>query len=137
LHFHLWSIKKFRKALVDAPIMFWIIQSRLKIEEDIGLELERDLELFFIKKNWSKLSLILFLCFLHCSFTPKAQRSFVALQFACPMTQNLLNLVKEWGKLSQKKIHLKFFKLLFFMIYSYLLWYCHMNSENYSNHNLQ
>jgi hypothetical protein len=77
-----------------------------KNEEDIGLELERDLELFFLK-IWSKLSLILFFCFLHCSFTSKAQRTFVALQFVCPMTQKLLNLVKEWGKLSQKIIHLK------------------------------
>jgi hypothetical protein len=37
-------------------------------------------------------------CFLHCSFTSKAPRTFVTLQFAGPMIQKLLNLVKEWGK---------------------------------------
>jgi hypothetical protein len=63
----------------------------------MGLELERDLELFF-QKNWSKLSLTLFLCFLRCSFTSDAERTFIALQFGGAMTQKLLNLVKEWQK---------------------------------------
>jgi hypothetical protein len=35
---------------------------------------------------------------LHCSFTSDAQRTFVALQFARPMTQKWLNLAKELGK---------------------------------------
>jgi hypothetical protein len=38
---------------------------------------------------------LLFLCFLCCSFTCDDQRTFVALQFAHPMTQKSLNLVKE------------------------------------------
>jgi hypothetical protein len=37
-------------------------------EDDMGLELEKGLQLFF-QKNKNKLSLILFLCFLGCSFT--------------------------------------------------------------------
>jgi len=90
----LYNTKKFCKALVDTPIRFLIIQNGLKIEEDIGLELERSLELFF-QKNWSKLSLILFPCFLHCSVIFVAQGTFVALQFAYPMTQKLLNLGLE------------------------------------------
>jgi hypothetical protein len=66
----------------------------IKYVEDMGLELERDLELFF-QKDGSKLSLTLFLCFLRCSFTSDAQRTFIALQFVGAMTQKLLNLVKE------------------------------------------
>jgi hypothetical protein len=34
----------------------------------------------------------------HCSFTFDAQRTFVALQLACPMKQKWLNLAKELGK---------------------------------------
>jgi hypothetical protein len=45
-----------------------------------------------------KLLFILFLCFLLCSFTFNTQSIFVTVQFAGPMTQKLLNLVKEWGK---------------------------------------
>jgi hypothetical protein len=52
----------------------------------------------FFQKNWSKLLLILFLCFLHCSSTSKTQRTFVTLQFVAPTTQKFFNLVKEWGK---------------------------------------
>ncbi len=33
--------------------------------------------------------------FLHCSFTSHTKRTFVALQFADPMTQKSFNLVKE------------------------------------------
>jgi hypothetical protein len=53
----------------------------------MGLELKRCLELFF-QKNWNKLSLIFLLCFLHCSFISNAQRTFLAFQFAHPITQN-------------------------------------------------
>ncbi len=42
-----------------------------------------------------KLLFILFLCFLLCSFTFNTQSIFVTVQFAGPMTQKLLNLVKE------------------------------------------
>jgi hypothetical protein len=60
----------------------------------VGLELERDLELFF-QKSRSKLSFVLPLCFLSYSFTSDSQRTFVTLQFAHPMTQKSLNLIKE------------------------------------------
>jgi len=63
----------------------------------MGLELERGLELFF-QKIWSKLSSIFFLCFLHCPFTSDFQRTCATLQFVHPITQQQLNLVKEWGK---------------------------------------
>jgi hypothetical protein len=43
----------------------------------------------------STLSLILFLCFLHCSFTSVTQKTFGALQFISPITQKSLNLVQE------------------------------------------
>jgi hypothetical protein len=59
------------------------------------LELERGLKLFF-QKNLSKLSLILFQCFLCCSFTFDIKFFFGTLQFVHPMTQ--LNLAKELGK---------------------------------------
>jgi hypothetical protein len=47
----------------------------------MGLELKKGLKLFF-QKNWSKLLLIFFLCFMHCSFildsfTSNVQRTFV------------------------------------------------------------
>jgi hypothetical protein len=53
------------------------------------LELERGLELFFSKKieaSYHSSSCVL------CSFTSNIQRTFVALQFVCPMTQKSLNL---------------------------------------------
>jgi hypothetical protein len=62
----------------------------------MGLKLEKGLELFFQKK-WKQISSLI-LSFLGFSFTFDAQRTFAALQFARPMTQKLLNLVKEWGK---------------------------------------
>jgi len=49
------------------------------------LELEKGVELLFSKKN--EVSLVLFLYFLQCSFTSDAQRTFVTLQFAHPMTE--------------------------------------------------
>jgi hypothetical protein len=58
------------------------------------LELKKGLELFF-QFFKGKLSLILLLCFLRCSFTSDVQRTFVTFQFAHPMTQKLLNLIKE------------------------------------------
>jgi len=61
------------------------------------LKLKWGIELFF-QKIWSKLSLILFLCLLRCSFTSETQRKFVTLQFAHPMTQKSLNLIKQWVK---------------------------------------
>ncbi len=51
----------------------------------MGLKLERSLELFF-QKNWYKLLIILFMCFLGCSFIYDVQITVVALQFPCPMT---------------------------------------------------
>jgi hypothetical protein len=48
---------------------------------------------------WNKISLLFFLCSLHCSFSYDGQRTFVAVQFECLMTQKLLNLVKEWGNI--------------------------------------
>ncbi len=63
-------------------------------EDNMRLELERGLELFFSKFS-SKLLVILSLCSLHCSFTSDAQRTFVTLQSAHPMTQKLFNLIKE------------------------------------------
>jgi hypothetical protein len=81
-----WNSKKFCKSLVDAPINFFLNSSKwTKNEKNMGLKLERGLELFF-QKNWSKLLIILFMCFLGCSFPSNAQRTIVALQFACPMT---------------------------------------------------
>ncbi len=66
--------------------------------EDMRLKLEKGLQLFF-QKFWSKLPLICFLYFLFCSFPSHTQIFFfVALQFAHPMIQKLLNLVKEWEK---------------------------------------
>jgi ABC-type Na+ efflux pump permease subunit len=61
------------------------------------LELEKGLKLLF-QKNWSKLLFIPFLCFLRSSFAFVAPRTFVALQFAHPMTQKSLYLAKELGK---------------------------------------
>jgi hypothetical protein len=67
------------------------------------LELERGFKLNFWK-NWNKLSLILCLHFLCCSFTSDAQGTFVRdLQFAQPMTQRLFDLVEEWEKNWRKK----------------------------------
>jgi hypothetical protein len=59
----------------------------------MGLELERGLKLRYLASK-----LMLFPCFLHCSFTSGAQRTFVALQFVHPLTQKLLNLAGELGK---------------------------------------
>jgi hypothetical protein len=64
----------------------------MQIGEDTELELEKGLEL----ENFeSKLSLFLLLHFLLCSFTCGTERTFVALQFACPTTQKTVNLIKE------------------------------------------
>jgi hypothetical protein len=82
-----------------APIKFLVAEDRLKMRKTQGWN-QRGvcLELFFQKK-FNKLPLILFLCVLCVSsFTSDAKRTFVALQFVCPITQNPLNLVKEWGK---------------------------------------
>ncbi len=69
-----------------------------KNEEDRRLELERVLDLFS-QKIWNELSLILFLCFLESLLLYfDAQRTFVAFQFAHPMTQKSLNLANESGK---------------------------------------
>ncbi len=89
MHLYLWNTEKLCKALVGTPIRFLITL--------LGLKLERDLVLLF-QKIWSKLSLILFLCFLGCSFIFEVERTFVGLQFVCPVTPKLLNLVKEWEK---------------------------------------
>jgi hypothetical protein len=61
------------------------------------LELERGLEQFF-QKIWSKLWLVLVLCFLCYSFTSDTQRTFVSLQVVHPMTQKSLNSIKVWLK---------------------------------------
>jgi hypothetical protein len=63
----------------------------------MGLEVEKGLELFF-QNNWKKLSFIIFFLFSLLILISKVQRTFVTLQFVCPMTQELFNLVKEWGK---------------------------------------
>jgi len=52
------------------------------------------LDLFF-QKNWNKPSLILFQCFMHCSFISITQITFIALLFACPTTQKLLNWLRN------------------------------------------
>jgi hypothetical protein len=49
------------------------------------LELERDLELFFFLKIEGNYLSSSFVC---CSFTSDTQRTFVALQFACSMTND-------------------------------------------------
>jgi len=60
------------------------------------LELERGPELFFQKFQTNyQLSVILFLCFVCCSFTSDSHRTFVALQFALRRTQQSLNLIKK------------------------------------------
>jgi hypothetical protein len=51
-----------------------------------GAETKAGYRAIFSKK-FKQLSLILFLCFLCCSFTSETQRKFVTLQFAHPMTQ--------------------------------------------------
>jgi hypothetical protein len=57
------------------------------------------LELFFQKEiNELYHSSFFLVCFMCCSFTCDTERTFVSLQFACPLTQNSFNLVKEWGK---------------------------------------
>ncbi len=52
----------------------------------------------------SFLSLNIFLCFLCCYFISDVQKPFAALQFAHPMRQKLLNLVKEWGKYGKHSV---------------------------------
>jgi len=65
------------------------------------LELEMSLELFF-QENWSKLSFILFLCFMCYSFIYDIETTFVAFQFVHQMTQKKsLSLVKEWGNMKK------------------------------------
>jgi hypothetical protein len=83
----------FSKALVGTPIKFLITQNGLKKEEDMGVEVERDQELFFrrIEANYHSSSSNVFFS----SFTTDTQRIFVILQFAHPMTQKSFNLVKE------------------------------------------
>ncbi len=66
----------------------------------MGLELEKGFQLFFFKFFEAKLLFILFLCFflfffLRCVLNSDAPRTFVILQFVCPTTKRLLNLVKE------------------------------------------
>ncbi len=97
MHLCLWNTKNFSKAS-SWHIHHVLNHSQLiKNEKDTGLELKSGLNFFFFKKNWSKLSLILFLCFLSCSFTSDIERTFVALQFAHAMTQKSPNSIKEWG----------------------------------------
>jgi hypothetical protein len=76
-------------------------KKKTKNKEDMWLELERGLELFF-QIFWNKLSFILFLCFLHCAFTSDFQRTFAILQFVHPITQQELNLVKGWEENIEK-----------------------------------
>jgi hypothetical protein len=90
----------FVKLKLVAPIKFLVAEDRLQNEEDIRGWNQRGvcLELFFQKK-FNKLPLILFLCVLCVApLHLMLKRTFVALQFVCPITQNPLNLVKEWGK---------------------------------------
>jgi hypothetical protein len=65
----------------------------------MGLKLERDIEISFFKKieaNYHSFSSCLF-CIVH--LTSNAQRTFVAFQFAHPLTQKSLNLVKGTRKI--------------------------------------
>jgi hypothetical protein len=96
LHLYLQNAKEFCKALVGTPIEFLIIQNRLKWGK-YGTRTKEGLEIFF-QFFWSKLSFIIFSCFMLSSFIFKVEFFFVALQFAYQMTQKSLNLVKEWGK---------------------------------------
>jgi hypothetical protein len=56
----------------------------------MSLELKRDRDksraIFLVKISKTKLSLIIFLVFLRCSFTSDTQRTFVILKFASPIT---------------------------------------------------
>jgi len=45
----IWNTKKFCKSPVGAPIQVLNHSKWIKIEEDMGLKLERNLELFFSK----------------------------------------------------------------------------------------
>jgi hypothetical protein len=48
--FDFWNKKRFCKSLVDTPIRFFNCSKQIKDEEDMVLELHRNLELFFPKK---------------------------------------------------------------------------------------
>jgi hypothetical protein len=85
--------KKFRKVLVDTPIRFLITQNGLKMRKIWGLKLERGLELIFSKKIETNYHLSSSCVFFVASLLTNSQRTFVALQFACPMTKKLINLV--------------------------------------------
>jgi hypothetical protein len=91
LHLCLWNIKKFCKALVDAPIRFFNSSKQTENEEDRGLELERGQML--LKKKLKQTitqssSCVPFLI-------SDVQRTFVTFQFVHPLTQKSFNLIKE------------------------------------------
>jgi hypothetical protein len=62
-----------------------------KNEEDLRLQLVRDLELFFSKFLKQTITGCLPVISVCCSITSDAQRTFVTLQFAHSMNQKLLN----------------------------------------------
>jgi hypothetical protein len=72
------------------------------------LKLEKGVKIFFSRKTNYHLSSSCIFCnaplllmlkeHLECSLTSKAQRTFVTLQFAHPMTEKSLNLAKEVRK---------------------------------------
>jgi hypothetical protein len=67
------------------PQGFKLLKTNFKDEEDMVLELHRNLELFFQKDfEGNYLS------------SSEVERAFVALQCGCPMSQKSLNLIKEW-----------------------------------------
>ncbi len=87
MHLCFWNIIFFCKTVKWCTHQDLNHSKRIRNEEDMELELERGLELCF-QKNWCKRTL--FLCLLCCFVTCDAQRTFVILQFAHPMTQKSL-----------------------------------------------
>jgi hypothetical protein len=88
------SLKSLIIASLLCIVKLWLVHPSefkslkgTKNEEHMRLELERVWSYFF-KTFEPKLSLILFLCFLCCSFTSDAQKTFVTHQFAHQYNKN-------------------------------------------------
>ncbi len=91
LHLCFWNTKEFCKALVGNSNQVFNHSKWTKNQEDMGLELERGLVKKCETNYHSSSSLPVFPVLLLYLY----QRTIVALQFAHPMTQKSLNLVKE------------------------------------------
>jgi len=93
LYLCLWNTKKHSKTLVGAPIEFETTQ-HTKNEEDMELQLEREgSKALFSKKieaNYHSSSSCVFCV---APLPSDAQRTFVTIWLAHPMTQDSLNLV--------------------------------------------